>query len=189
MRIRSSTIACLWLAGICLVVVYQVRLLRLNGQAADAARDDPMSDWLLATDKAALQQGKEVECSNADHSQLRIPSFIIVGAQKGGTTALSAILDHHPRLQKSIQFEPHFFDRNAVFKRHFNKLHDPDTLCRVRDLYATTHFNTSYLASHPEVLAYEKTPSYMLEMDLIPGIKQLVPWAKIIVILRNPVDR
>jgi len=38
-------------------------------------------------------------------------------------------------------------------------------------------------------MAFEKTPSYILTPNAAGRIKAIVPWAKIIVSLRNPVDR
>jgi hypothetical protein len=49
--------------------------------------------------------------------------FIIVGAQKGGTTALSVNLSKHPQIavdenRDPLQSEVHFFDRDAFFKNN-----------------------------------------------------------------------
>ena len=46
------------------------------------------------------------------------------------------------------------------------------------------------LKSHPSCLTGDSTPSYLLHSDIvIPRVKQVCPWVKIIVMLRNPVDR
>ena len=40
----------------------------------------------------------------------KVPDFIIVGAQKCGTTALASLLEKHPYIVRSQRFEEHFFD-------------------------------------------------------------------------------
>ena len=39
------------------------------------------------------------------------PDFIIVGAQKGGTTALFRLLSKHPQIKPPLKKEIHFFDK------------------------------------------------------------------------------
>ena len=40
----------------------------------------------------------------------QVPDFVLIGAQKCGTTALAALLEKHPLLVRSSHFEEHFFD-------------------------------------------------------------------------------
>ena len=40
-----------------------------------------------------------------------LPSFAIVGTQKGGTTSLMRFLTRHPQVARSERKEVHFFDR------------------------------------------------------------------------------
>ena len=44
-------------------------------------------------------------------SALRVlPDFLIIGAQKAGTTSLYAYLDAHPKIATALAKEVHFFD-------------------------------------------------------------------------------
>jgi hypothetical protein len=64
----------------------------------------------------------------------KIPHFIIIGTQKSGTTAINAILRHHPHLE-GLEREAHFFDKRAT--EHWGKKQlDAETLCSLRKAYA-----------------------------------------------------
>ena len=43
--------------------------------------------------------------------------FVIVGAQKAGTSAILDYLREHPQIGGSLQTEVHFFDNNGYFQR------------------------------------------------------------------------
>ena len=49
---------------------------------------------------------------------IRMPSFIIVGAQKAGTTSLYYYLSKHPQISMSIPDEVHYFDRDDIYPDH-----------------------------------------------------------------------
>jgi hypothetical protein len=51
-------------------------------------------------------------------------------------------------------------------------------------------FNTEALYKYPSLLTGESTPSYLLHSDIvIPRFLAVSPLAKVLVMLRNPVDR
>lgn len=117
------------------------------------------------------------------------PTFIIIGTQKGGTSALAAVLDHHPWMESSHYFEPHFFDFAPSMLHYRLRLNDPESMCRVLRDYLQKNFNLKRLRKYPNLIAFEKTPAYVLTPNAPARIKAVVPWAKIVVALRNPVDR
>lgn len=109
-------------------------------------------------------------------------SFLICGTQKGGTTALDGLLRQHPRVvmferpgSASIggRKEAHFFDDDA----HFDGAPD-------YGLYHAMFGNLS-----PGQIAGESTPIYMYWQDAPRRIWQYNPNLKIILLLRNPVNR
>lgn len=117
----------------------------------------------------------------------QIPSFIIVGTQKGGTSALHGLLRSHPGITAAKRFEPHFFDRNELMLKYRRDL-TPEKICMLRKHYAETVFPTDSMEAFPS-LSFEKSPAYMVVPGVPTLIHKVVPWAKIIVTLRNPVDR
>jgi hypothetical protein len=111
---------------------------------------------------------------------------------------LGHLLQEHPLLLKSKGFEAHFFDYNeALNKAHRHrakrrrkrklKLTEP-VLCDLRRRYAN-YFELKKVHANPQLLSYEKSPSYIMQEHVPERIRTVTPWAKLIVTLRNPVDR
>ena len=136
----------------------------------------------------------------------------IQGVQKGGTSALNALLKRHRRLIRSKYFEPHFFDRHPAMMDNMTKqllyklsgveqmyipekyninnpYETPPLICDLREIYALSCFDLPRIMQHPVMLTYEKTPAYIFMDDAAKFIQTMAPWAKIIISLRNPVDR
>src|SRR5712691_3472231 len=99
--------------------------------------------------------------------------FIIAGAQKSGTTALHYFLQKHPQLTLGDQQEMHFFDNDELFAAPI----DYELLHR--------HFPP---AKGP-IIAGECTPSYLYHEPAMERICNYNPKIKLIILLRNPVER
>jgi hypothetical protein len=98
----------------------------------------------------------------------RLPDFLVIGAQKAGTTALHAHLASHPRLLGSARKELHYFDRD--YKRPV----------------------TWYAARFPdsgEGLRFESTPEYLFLPYVPARVAHVLPGARFVVLLREPVAR
>ena len=102
-------------------------------------------------------------------------TFFLVGATRAGTTSLDALLRSHPEVEMAIPKEPHYFDSDEPFR------HDGTA----KDAYAAYHraFRFSRLTIG------EATPAYIFFPKSIPRIHTYNPQARIIALLRNPVDR
>lgn len=129
-----------------------------------------------------------------------VPSFLIVGAQKSGTTTLADKLREHPNIVSTRDFsenfhETHFFDwrfPNAETRQKMmleQNISEDEVFCHCRQAYLQK-FDTSVMLRKSQMLAFEKTPSYLFH-DNIPGlVLRTCPWKpKVIVLLRNPIDR
>jgi hypothetical protein len=107
------------------------------------------------------------------------PSFIIVGGQRCGTTSLYNYLTQHPCIVPAIRKEIHFFDF------HYSK-----GLSWYR-----AHFPTRSYACYVEhlrrgrVICGEASPYYLFHPAVPRRIFSLLPTVKLIVLLRNPVER
>lgn len=101
-----------------------------------------------------------------------LPNFIIIGAQKAGTTSLFAYITNHPAVAKSSKKEVRFFDVNFSKGVRWYRHHFP--------------LNA---ALKEGIIAGEATPGYLYHPHAAKRIASIVPEAKLIVILRNPVDR
>jgi len=101
-------------------------------------------------------------------------SLFVVGAQKSGTTALDFYLRQHPQICMAARKEVHFFDN----EKHF-------TGGRVD--YSTYH--SFFKPGSLHTICGETTPAYMYWLAAPRRIWEYNPEAKLIVILRNPVER
>jgi hypothetical protein len=108
-----------------------------------------------------------------------LPDFVIIGAAKAATTSLYAWLCEHPDVVRARAKEIHYFSwfhyRGEDWYRHFFPLE------RDRAVYKAEH-------GRPFITG-EASPSYMLDGGAPPRMAALIPDAKLIVQLRNPVDR
>jgi hypothetical protein len=180
--------------------------------SASKRQSDPTSVLLQNVDTARTTSLDMFSCSYGKGENLttvqfpqavKPPSFIMIGVQKSGTTSiLSYLRDYHPNVlqtTKSLRREAHFFDTawQGILKRCANMglVQAKEKLCvalgdymKLFDLQKLTE-----AAQDPNVTnhlyTFEKTPSYFCNPKIPPRIKQLVPWSKVILILRNPVDR
>jgi sulfotransferase family protein len=98
----------------------------------------------------------------------RLPNFLIIGAAKGGTTSLLEYLAPHPDVYMVPQ-ELHFFDRE--FAR------GPDW------------YREQFSQAQAQKIVGEKTPGYLFHPLAPKRMADLVPDAKLAVILRHPVER
>lgn len=104
----------------------------------------------------------------------RTVDFIICGTQKGGTTALDAYLREHPEVCMAKKKEVHYFDNEKHFANG-----TPD--------YSKYHAFFSPQKSH-KVLG-EATPIYMYWKASPKRIFEYNPQMKLLIILRNPIER
>lgn len=97
-----------------------------------------------------------------------LPNFLILGAQKAGTTALYAYLRWHPQVTGPSFKEVSFFDRHYARGERWYRAHFP---ARRRPAIG------------------EASPSYLLHPLAPERVAALLPDARLIVLLRNPIDR
>ncbi|WP_250433638.1 sulfotransferase family protein [Hanstruepera flava] len=98
------------------------------------------------------------------------PSFIIVGAQKAGTTSLYKYLTQHPEIKPTLLKEVHYFDLNYDKPLSWYKSFFP-------------------LERNNKKITGEASPYYMFHPFAIKRIAEFNPNMKIIVLLRDPANR
>jgi len=103
------------------------------------------------------------------------PSFLVIGAQKAGTTALHDILGTHPQITKAHRKEIHYFDNDNWYNDQ--NIHE-------------------YLQNFPlpfqfpfKNLCFESTPRYSYHPQAAKRIKKAFPNIKLIMIVREPSAR
>lgn len=105
---------------------------------------------------------------------MRKPNFFIVGAPKCGTTALHTYLGTHPNIFLCEPKEPNFFSTDFPTHRYVTETSDYLKLFRN--------------ASADEKLLGEASAWYLYSQRALANIHRLEPEAKIIAMVRNPID-
>ena len=108
-----------------------------------------------------------------------MPDFLIIGASRYGTTSVYNYLRRHPCIAPAARKEIHFFDN------HFHK-----SVAWYRAQFPPLYFqHILRKVLKRDFLTGESTPYYLFHPHAAHRISQLIPSAKLIVLLRNPVDR
>jgi hypothetical protein len=117
---------------------------------------------------------------------MALPDFFIMGAPKAGTTALHAAIAEHPGLFMSPVKEPKFFlcdgpppDRGGPGDAHSYR----------EWIWQRADYEHLFDKAPPSSLRGESTPFYLADVAAQRRIHDLIPGARLIVILRDPVDR
>jgi hypothetical protein len=100
-----------------------------------------------------------------------LPDFLIIGAQRCGTTSTYEYLIQHPRILAAWRKEVRFFDAPPNYARG--------------EAWYRAHFPRR----RPGALTGEATPSYMFRPGAAARMARHVPDARLIALLRDPVDR
>jgi hypothetical protein len=105
---------------------------------------------------------------------MRRPNFFIIGARKSGTTAMAEYLSGHPQIFMSSPKEPNYF---------------ADDLPGARAVCSAAHYLSlfQYAPERAQILG-EASTIYLFSQTALANILNFNPDAKILVMLRNPVD-
>tara|TARA_Y100000768_G_C23938599_1_gene663900 strand:+ start:316 stop:1245 length:930 start_codon:yes stop_codon:yes gene_type:complete len=119
-----------------------------------------------------------------------LPTFVIIGAGKSGTTAIHEYCDQHPEVFMTAVKETNFFELEGK-KINYTPEEDPERLHHYpQSINNPEDYKALYRAAQGNEKAYgETSPMYLYGKNAPANIKKYVPEAKIIAILRNPVDR
>jgi hypothetical protein len=98
-----------------------------------------------------------------------LPDFLILGAQKAGTTALYAYLRWHPDVAGPSFKEVSFFDRHYARGERWYRAHLP--------------------IRRGSAIVGEASPGYLFHPLAPQRVREMVPDARLVALLRNPVDR
>jgi len=110
----------------------------------------------------------------------RWPDFFIIGAPRSGTTSLHSYLRKHPDVFMPDRREPYFF--SPVTK-------SPKFMQRVQPVHDREAYLALFLPARASQLTGEASTSYLWDPDAPRLIHEANPQAKVIAILRDPVER
>ena len=117
---------------------------------------------------------------------MALPDFFVAGAPKAGTTALHAALARHPALYMSAVKEPKFFLTDGPPPAQGGP---GDAKTYREHVWRRADYEALFDLAPPGALRGESTPFYLYSRDAQLRIKALVPDARLIVVVRDPVER
>lgn len=101
------------------------------------------------------------------------PKFLIIGAQKSGTSSLRKFLERNPKYFFTPRRELHFWNRDLKY----------------RDGDGVNEYFRNFDDAISNQMVGEKSPSYLPSKSAAERIALHLPQAKIVAILRDPADR
>lgn len=108
-----------------------------------------------------------------------LPDFVVIGGQRCGSTSLHAALERHPAILTARIKEAHYFDHHHVWGERWYRGHFP--------LGLSGALRERRYGSRP--LVGESTPYYLLHPAVPARLYSLIPHAKLICVLRDPIRR
>lgn len=116
-----------------------------------------------------------------------MPDFLIIGAQKAGTSSLYYYLKQHPQIYMSPIKELHFFTYEG------ESSHGSSSIAQHNESFAVVNniedYQKIFQAAPESSVVGEASPSYIYAPKAAERIKHHIPNAKLIAILRHPAER
>jgi len=106
-----------------------------------------------------------------------LPDFVILGAQKSGTTTLYTQLARHPAVFPALRKEVHYFDAS------------PRPIEWYRAFFPRRRAMEARAANVGNAVTGEATPFYLFHPSAPARLRAAVPHARLLVVLRDPVER
>jgi hypothetical protein len=131
-------------------------------------------DFLYAKGSKALFEFRRMQ-----PVQRALPNFIVIGAQKSGTSSMFSYLKQHPQVLRPIFKEPYFFDRqyHRGLRWYGSNFAAQRAVNRLNDRLGRAH------------LTFEATATYIFDEQVPARIARDLKTRKFILLLRNPADR
>jgi len=104
---------------------------------------------------------------------------LIIGAPKCGTTSLHGYLAQHPCVLPALNKEVRYFDQFSHKSLNWYRAHFPTRRARRRASQSPCE----------HILTGDATPTYLMDPEAPRRAHEVLPEAKLIALLRNPVDR
>lgn len=122
-------------------------------------------------------RGLRLVGARVDPRARALPGFVVIGAQKAGTSSLYGQLAAHPSVLPALRKEVHFFDR------------PPGPPARYRAWFPRQAALDARTARTGFALTGEATPFYLFHPAVPERLRAVVPDARLIAVLRDPVAR
>ena len=115
---------------------------------------------------------------------MKYPNFLIIGVQKAGTTSIYNYLGQHPQVYMSPIKETNFLEKD------WEKVGKEQSLYNSNGIDTWEKYCQLFAGAKDEIALGEASPNYLFHYkSSVERILKYVPEAKLIAILRNPIER
>jgi hypothetical protein len=147
----------------------------MTGQSAA-----PLPRLRTETQSVRAAHSISVRTGRLTHRVRMLPGFLIVGAQRCGTTSMYRTLSQHPAILKAVLHKGiHYFDTGYHHGPGWYQGHFP----------LRAHAALVRRTSGEVPLTYESSPYYMFHPLAAQRISRDLPEVKLLVLVRDPVER
>lgn len=117
---------------------------------------------------------------------MTLPTFLVIGASRSGTTSLQHYLGQHPQIHMSPVKSPNFFVAGDPIPAW-----EGETLRTMAGQWVTDRakYEALFAGAREEVAIGEVSPVYLQSREAPRRIHETCPGARLVAILRQPVDR
>jgi len=114
---------------------------------------------------------------------MTLPNFLIIGAAKSGTTAIYTYIKQHPEIFMSTPKELRYFSYSGPYPKKLSEDHIH------RGVTTLEEYQQHFDDVESQKIIGEASPMYLYWPGTAKRIKEVIPDVKMLVILRNPIDR
>jgi len=108
-----------------------------------------------------------------------LPDFLVIGAQRCGTSSLFKYLAQHPTILRPLRKEIEYFSRRYNEGLPWYRSHFPTNIRKkIQNQF-----------SHSKVCTFEATPDYLFDPNAPSRVAEILRDIQLIVLLRNPIER
>jgi hypothetical protein len=138
---------------------------------------DRVKPWIGKRQRAWIV-ARRFEARQLTASQRLLPDLLVIGAMRAGTSSLFKYLGRHPDVGPSLRKEIRFFSQFFHLGEAWYRAHFPLMVRR-----------TLAEARGRPYLCFEDSPDYLHTPEAPARAADVIPDAKIVVLLRDPVER
>ncbi|HUG83673.1 MAG TPA: sulfotransferase [Euzebya sp.] len=117
-----------------------------------------------------------------------LPTFVVIGAAKSGTTALYKYLGQHPDVHLTPREEPSFFAFTGEPPR-FRGPGGTDAAVNTMTVSSREEYERLFADARPDQARGDVSPVYLYWPGTAERLAAAVPDVRVIAVLRHPVDR
>jgi hypothetical protein len=142
---------------------------------------DTVADWMKAKTSVSFRRRvarTRVQARGWNAGLRALPDFLVIGAQRCGTSSLYTYLGRHPRVIPSLRKEVEYLSTRFGEGEGWYRAHFP-----LRARLAASNLRGG------RTQTFEATPDYLLDPRAPERAATLLPGAKIVVLVRDPVAR